>query len=484
MIYNEIDPGAAAWLKGLVDAGRIASGSVDSRSIEVLGRSDVDGPGQRHFFAGIGGWSLALRYAGIPDDADIWTGSCPCQPFSQAGRRKGNDDARHLWPTWFRLIEECRPPIVFGEQVASAAGFDWLSSVRADLEAAGYAVGGADLPACSVGAPHKRQRLFFVAYADSERLERLRVQLRAGRSRQDLLEARWSGEAGVVEYADGLERERDSRGRREEGRWLEHTSDVRDVGNASSEGSGRDAGAVPRSEAEGDRERIEARRVVDVPFAASPTRGYWQHADWLLCRDGKARAVEPGTFPLVAGLSVHVERLRALEMAGREEVISYGNAVKRDSDEILRAVRSAVLSSTCWQEPNSRMRQQLPAPEVLLAFLFCIESTRDGSVVRGSVSKASSEAQHRIVRGVRFDDRDRGSPRRREPVEQRPEQSANSLLTLSFVLARYAEAHRASAYSAHAASGRAGMIRGYGNAVNPILTAEFISAALEAITEG
>lgn len=347
-IYNEIDPGAAAWLKGLADAGRIVPGRIDTRSVEDLTRADVDGPGQRHFFAGIGGWSLALRYAGVPDDADVWTGSCPCQPFSQAGRRKGNDDARHLWPAWFKLIDECRPPIVFGEQVASAAGFDWLSAVRADLEGAGYAVGGADLPACGVGAPHKRQRLFFVAYADGERFERLRVQLLARQPRQTSPEASRAAPTSFVGNADSVGHSRGEGIRREARRWSEHAGDSDNVahsggtrlekhgeqsarpelasverssafsgmGDTGSEGSGRDAGSIPRSQGESDRERQFARCVVDVPFSASPTRGQWQHADWLLCRDGKARAVEPGTFPLAHGVPGRVGLLRG-----------YGNAI-------------------------------------------------------------------------------------------------------------------------------------------------------------
>lgn len=334
-IYNEIDPGAAAWLKGLADAGRIVPGRIDTRSVEDLTRADVDGPGQRHFFAGIGGWSLALRYAGVDDGADIWTGSCPCQPFSQAGRRKGNDDARHLWPAWFRLIDECRPPIVFGEQVASAAGFDWLSAVRADLEGAGYAVGGADLPACGVGAPHKRQRLFFVAYADGERFERLRVQLLAGQSRQASAEARRSGEASGVGDAerDGRGSGWDSEPHRRTTLESHRSGHADDVGDARGEGSGRDAGSISRSQGESDRERQFARRVVDVPFAASPTRGQWQHADWLLCRDGKARAVEPGTFPLAHGVPGRVGQIRG-----------YGNAINPIlGGEFVKASLEAIL---------------------------------------------------------------------------------------------------------------------------------------------
>ena len=118
---------------------------------------------------GIGGWSFALRLAGWPDDRPVWTGTCPCQPFTAAGAGKAADDERHLWPAWFSLIGECRPAIVFGEQVEAAIGWGWLDAVFADLEAEGYACGAAVLPACSVGAPHIRQRFWFVADAASRR---------------------------------------------------------------------------------------------------------------------------------------------------------------------------------------------------------------------------------------------------------------------------------------------------------------------------
>jgi DNA (cytosine-5)-methyltransferase 1 len=161
--YNEFDPHAAAWLRALIDADAIMAGDVDERSIEDVRAVDLLGYVRCHFFAGIGGWDYALRLAGWPGDQPVWTGSAPCQPFSDAGEQQGADDVRHLWPVWFGLIRECRPHVVFGEQVAAAMRYGWLDALSTDLEAAGYAVGAVVLGAHSVGAPHLRQRLYFVA---------------------------------------------------------------------------------------------------------------------------------------------------------------------------------------------------------------------------------------------------------------------------------------------------------------------------------
>src|SRR5688500_9451212 len=87
--YNEIDPFAAAWLRELIKAGLIADGDVDERSIADVSADDVRGHTQAHFFAGIGGWSYALRLAGWDDARPVRTGSCPCQPFSSAGKGDG-----------------------------------------------------------------------------------------------------------------------------------------------------------------------------------------------------------------------------------------------------------------------------------------------------------------------------------------------------------------------------------------------------------
>ena len=161
--YNENDPEKAAWLRELIRRNIVAPGEVDERSIAEVKPEDLRGFTQCHFFAGIGVWSLRLALAGWADDRPVWTGSCPCPSFQRAGKGIGFADPRHLWPDWIRLIRECRPAVVFGEQVAAAIGHGWLDLVQADLEAEGYAVGTAVLGACSVGAPHIRQRLYFGA---------------------------------------------------------------------------------------------------------------------------------------------------------------------------------------------------------------------------------------------------------------------------------------------------------------------------------
>lgn len=291
--YNEFDPFAAQWLQNLVDAGHISQGTVDSRSI--LDVDEVpDGP-QAHFFAGIGVWSYALRLAGVPDDYNVWTGSCPCQPFSVAGKQQGVDDERHLWPEWRRLIAKHRPAILFGEQVASKAGKDWLSDVRLDLEALGYAVGAADLCAASVGAPHVRQRLFFgaVRLADGgiPRLEGHAEHVGDG-SQSRRIDSHAAGSTSSGGVAGGLEHPHRLRLRQE----------VQDVWNAKPPGPGA------RYRVEAAFGAIEAHRLVG------------DGADWLLCRDPsnlpRWRPVESNTLPLAYGVAGDVGRLRA-----------YGNAI-------------------------------------------------------------------------------------------------------------------------------------------------------------
>jgi DNA (cytosine-5)-methyltransferase 1 len=195
--YNEHDPFAAAWLRELIRDGLIADGEVDERDIQDVPPGDLRGFRQCHFFAGIGGWSYALRLAGWPDDRACWTGSCPCQRFSSAAR--GRTVAADVWPEFRRLITYWRPGDLLGEQVAQAG--DWFDGVCADLEALDYAVGAAILPAVAVGADHARPRIYFAGHTDRHGEPGLPVHVEVGRlSRRDR-------EPGGMVSTNGLSRD-------------------------------------------------------------------------------------------------------------------------------------------------------------------------------------------------------------------------------------------------------------------------------------
>jgi len=453
--YNEIEPYAAQWLRNLIAAGHIAPGDVDERSIEDVTSDDLKPYTQCHFFAGIGVWSYAFRLAGWPDERPVWTGSCPCQPFSAAGKGGGFADERHLWPAFHHLISQCRPPTVFGEQVASKDGLNWLDLVHADLEGSGYAAAAVDLCAAGVGAPHIRQRLWWVADHINTRLEgRLSGRPDQGREDQhrragrdgavgglaDADEKQWrrrsdsegllshrppvgrvegdgerqpdcavgelgdpeSGGRGIrrdavvtqqsghpdstsdtpdgladadsianqqlgpagVPTAQGAEPERRDNGHSGpsdageladavrngtqygagEGLGAQATPDSRD-GELSGErlrfgfegspdgladadggqlghghvqpggqfGLHKEDGGIGGSRDSGPRAEADE---LDRGGWPGPTNSFWRDADWLYCRDGKWRPVEPGTFPLAHGTIARVGRLRA-----------YGNAI-------------------------------------------------------------------------------------------------------------------------------------------------------------
>jgi len=273
--YNEHDPYAAQWLRNLIAAGHIAPGVVDERSIVDVRPNDLKEFTQCHFFAGVGVWSLALRRAGWTDDRSVWTGSCPCQPFSAAGKGAGFDDERHLWPHFHWLIQERRPAIVLGEQVASKDAEPWIDLVQTDLEALGYAFGAVPFPAAGVGAPHIRDRLYWVADAE--------------------------------QYGRGCQTESSNHA------WAQtHRPANKRGGRSGTPGGLADTLMQQRPDGQsrirndhdesGRYESAAAPAGLCGDLRPGPTNGHWRDADWLFCRDGKWRPVEPGTFPLAMGL--------------------------------------------------------------------------------------------------------------------------------------------------------------------------------------
>ncbi|ENF4444320.1 DNA cytosine methyltransferase [Salmonella enterica subsp. enterica] len=285
--YNEFDPFAAQWLRNLIAEQLIAPGIVDDRSILDVSASELNGFTQCHFFAGIGGWSYALRLAGVPDSFPCWTGSPPCQPFSVVGSGRGTDDSRHLAPAFLDLVSECRPTILFGEQVANAVKKDnWVDALLIEMSEEGYAGGFAVLPAAGVGAPHKRDRIFFGATLLEHASRVGRVEGWNGyNQRNDRGQPGPTGKNGSLA---------DTNGKRPQGEWPDCNS---------SGWKGQDL------------------RPAGIRIGAGNKDGYahhshWSGADWLGCRDGRFRPVESGTFPLANGIPARVGRLRG-----------YGNAI-------------------------------------------------------------------------------------------------------------------------------------------------------------
>ena len=309
MWFNEFDPFASQWLRNM-----FPSSVVEERSIRDLRPDDVVGR-RCHFFAGIAGWELALELAGWPDDREVWTGSCPCQPFSSAGKRKGTDDERHLWPDWFSLIRQRRPLTVFGEQVASAIGHGWLDGVFADLEAEGYTCGAVVLGAHSVGAPHIRQRLFWVADAKNDRASN------DGETREHDVE--WNGHGRRLAHTDGrIEGDRDLQrsGKHRQRLWWVADSQLQRTreGTRQVEPSevwrdrpsvNGDCGRLGEADQPRPQGRIECRDGSSQWSLGSAS---------LVCLDGRSRRIptEPSFQPLAYGVPARVGRLRA-----------YGNAI-------------------------------------------------------------------------------------------------------------------------------------------------------------
>jgi len=301
--YNEINPDAAEWLRQLIGLGAIAPGDVDERSIVDVPPIDLKSYSQHHFFAGLGVWSYALRQAGWPDARPVCTGSCPCQPFSQAGQGKGSDDPRDLWWAMFWHIQQLRPPTIFGEQVASKAGLGWWDAVQADLESTDYAATAFDLCAASVGAPHVRQRLFWVANANSSGWQRARPSQSTGRNRSALA-------AGGSKASDLANSQSDRLRRRR-------------LAQAGKDGDR--GGETPKR---GQR-LSESQRLCQARLS-----GFWRDTEWLGCQDGAYRAAKRGTFTMVDGVAPDLVRggdsciqTEATAEARPMRLRGYGNAI-------------------------------------------------------------------------------------------------------------------------------------------------------------
>lgn len=371
-------------------------------------------------FSGLHGWGLVrkVEHTGVmakvynievdEDNSYVAEGIVVhnCQPFSTAGKGNGFTDERHLWPAMHHIIYSLRPELVIGEQVASNDGLAWLDLVQTDMEGTGYTFRAADLCAASIGAPHIRQRLYWVGVSAGSGCTWLGNKPAHGEPMQADALARELGHANGTGWQPGVAAS-EAAGH---GNTSVTTGDVRFVADAHGgqqrriavmqghERDGEDAGwtkglcgAAARSEtgvvadafnteqaqssdrqceAEDERfahggsvsilgDTMRPRQQTPIDLAgsqqtgepqsrheplhavrSSPTNGFWCDADWLFCRDGKWRPVEPSTFPLAPGLPRRVgsivpwlRGLVDLGAARRNRVgrlRGYGNAINID----------------------------------------------------------------------------------------------------------------------------------------------------------
>lgn len=196
-LETSIAGNASAPAPGYPSEDQTASTRGAGCSEPVAGVREIPTLTHLDLFSGIGGFALAARWAGIktigfseiepyacrvlaknfPDvqnygdikklsglRADIVTGGFPCQPFSLAGKQRGKEDDRHLWPEMLRVIADARPSWVVGENVPGIIGME-LDGVLSDLESHGYTSWPLGIPACAVDARHRRQRVWIVAHA-------------------------------------------------------------------------------------------------------------------------------------------------------------------------------------------------------------------------------------------------------------------------------------------------------------------------------
>lgn len=359
--YSEWDPYAAQWIRNLIDAGLIPPGHVDTRSITDVQPSDLAGYRQCHFFAGIAGWSLAARLAGWPDDRELWTGSAPCQPFSVAGKGKAQDDDRHLWPHFLRLIRARRPAVVMGEQVAAAVGKNWLDGVSADLEAEDYACRAAVVPACAVDAPHRRDRLWFVAHADSVTGRQGRA-VDGGRYQRGGAEP-WAG-SGSSDSSGSVADAGCRRRGEQDGREVQQPRGAEALG-----GSKTCAMADADADGNGRESRNDTTQAAGYGRAAESGGGAadWSRSRWITGHDGKARRVPQSGIRLLAhgvfgrmaivrpGFEARTEDPQAIHWYSRAGALkAFGNAIV---PEVAAEVIGAYMD--CYPDPDEQLRAAL-----------------------------------------------------------------------------------------------------------------------------
>jgi DNA (cytosine-5)-methyltransferase 1 len=525
--YNDNDKSCCAWLRELIKDGLIPEGDVDGRSITEVRAEDLRSYDQCHFFAGIGGWSLALKLAGWEDKA--WTGSCPCQPFSTAGKGKGEADERHLWPAFFKLIKECHPGTVFGEQVAAAIAYGWLDGVFADLEGEDYSCGAAVLGAHSVGAPHIRQRLYWVAHSESGRRQGEIGDIPEKEPQSwSVLHQRIGCRSEVGRVADAERKQEHEEQQRPKVHEGGGSTDIAGGCDASGRLADRFKSGLEGHAGdghEGDEPRRD-REDTAGPASASRAPGWNGPCVWWPCRDGVRRRI-----PAESVFQFTFDGISGIMGAGWIEVVSkikeviYGKKANPDTDKALREVWCSVAKTSLqW---NAGRQFEIQEPEILL--LALCQLSRDTEPERVGPKKDFSFLREATMRILWFNaspsrssyQRELERPGTGEPknplhslsswIAQQDGKEVRSLLqqvqeardvseafpevekTWRSVFGEEAKVRDAARYKAGKGAivatncfplavnvpGRVGLLRGAGNAIVPPLAAEFVKAFME-----
>ena len=256
-----------------------------------------------------------LRSDGI-DTIDIITGGYPCQPFSVAGKQKGTEDKRHLWPEYFRLVKECRPTWVIGENVSGHIKLG-LDQVIEDLESEGYATRTFSISASSIGANHQRERIWIVANSKcndnlqkKSRVDGEEKEVQREHRENNSTSRQSSGTSSVWETSnrDGYSTNSDSNG------LLKDDSNIRPQ---STESIGKDSGSIrkdiPREQHmansySGSEETLNQERVLGEQNTEGETERY---PDGSLQIHGQWN-IEPNVGRVADGIPSRVDRLKSL----------------------------------------------------------------------------------------------------------------------------------------------------------------------------
>jgi site-specific DNA-cytosine methylase len=530
--YNEWEPYAADWLRNLIKKGLIPDGEVDTRSIVDVQPNDLRGFTQCHFFAGIAGFSLALKLARFPADREIWTGSCPCQPFSVAGKGKGEADERHLWPHLYRLISACRPPVAIGEQVGGAAGLNWLDGVFDDLESQDYSCQAFNLSACSVNAPHIRERLYWVG-------QNVGVTNSAGwYERQSTAKGMGYGDTSITGSGNSTFNLDNAQSEGLEGRIVNTSQSNVEAGNSNAwtassnsfdmadtklQREGRRG--IQRSTegleqmGSGQTEESIGSSATDCNDMAQPisirwdinsgqTRGgesqitwggqtnYWHEAIWLNGADGKTRRApgisQPNVCCLDDGFWYRVDDVfTQIAREALKEVEIYASKAGRDPKQILPLVWNYIYEEEICanQEPSlgeNGGQIRLQQTEILLNKMWDILSTqKQSTAINCDFKEEGTDNEEAYLRGLRSAVSDICSSLRRKPYEQFAGKSSDPLLALSQFLAQCGEKaweismrQDASALLIINMKNRASALKALGNAIVPQLAAEVIKSIM------